>query len=89
MKLTKGEKPDYKLFCKGSIIDKNADCVNFTEKDVVHIEIKQGNENLFYEVNDEFRRLKKIKERLKKLLEMGEYFDDYHFRIKKILEGKE
>ena len=52
------------LKLNGTITDGKGRVVPFTEKDIVKIEVEFGEKNLFYEINDEFNKLKKMKEKL-------------------------
>lgn len=52
------------LKLNGTITDSEGRAVPFTEKDIVKIEVEFGEKNLFYEINDEFNKLKKMKEKL-------------------------
>jgi len=62
MKLTE-DKPFQLKQVKGTIVDtKNQISWNFTEKNIIRIEVESGNRKLFYEVNDEFNQNKKLRE---------------------------
>lgn len=59
-----------KLNVAGTIDDEKGISIDFTEKNVIKIEVEFGDKKLFYEVNDEFNNYKKIVESLKKLIEL-------------------
>lgn len=66
MKLTEDKSFQLKQV-KGTIVDtKHQTSWNFTEKNIIHIELEQGNKRLFYEVNDEFKQNQKLRELIEK-----------------------
>jgi len=89
---------EYKLKLTGNITQ-GGYTEHFTEKDVVHIDIQKGDKKLFYESNDEFRRLRELEQRLKKRIEGLENqkpiqepnFSFHHialYELQNILEGE-
>jgi len=92
IKLTK-DKPFQLKQVKGIIVDTRTQASwNFTEKNIIRIEVESGNRKLFYEVNDEFNQNKKLRELIKKSIEENErYKNDYdsgglYYELKQLLE---
>jgi len=95
MKLTK-DKPFQLKQLKGTIVDtRDQTSWNFTEKNIIRIEVESGNRKLFYEFNDEFNQNKKLRELIKKyisqedILYNGMTDDDLKKELQKLLEESE
>jgi len=69
MKLSEN-KPFQLKQLKGTIVDiRDQTSWNFTEKNIIRIEVESGNRKLFYEVNDEFNQNKKLRELIEKRID--------------------
>jgi len=79
MKLTE-DKPFQLKQVKGTIVDtRNQASWNFTEKNIIHIELEHGNKKLFYEANDEFKQNQKLRELIeKKIKKLEKRAEEHH-----------